>query len=292
MKRWPLAAAAAVLALSACSGPGGAATSSGADSTGPALPESAHIDGMFPVGDRELYLTCSGSGEPTILLESGEGMDSGALYPIRAMLDSTTHVCSYDRAGLGMSADAPLPRDADQLAADLNGLLGSANVPGPFVLIGHSLGGLLVQHYARAYPDDVRGVVAMNPVPPYDRARELMFPLMTEEERAGEVQYFSGQNAEGIDHEASAEQLNSRQVPGGVPFHLVISTVAQCPETDDSCGRSYPGYEQIMEAVAAEWPEGQFTRVEAGHEIYADDLDAVLAAIDDVLERAGYPDVL
>src|SRR3712207_446601 len=140
MKRWPLAAAAGVLALSACSAPGGA--TSEADSTGPALPESAHIDGMFPVGDRELYLTCSGSGEPTILLEGGEGMASDALYPIRAMLDSSAHVCSYDRAGIGMSPDAPLPRDADQLTADLNGLLKAANVPGPFVLVGHSLGGL------------------------------------------------------------------------------------------------------------------------------------------------------
>jgi Serine aminopeptidase, S33 len=292
MKRWPLAAAAAVLALSACSGPGGADTSSEADSTAPALPESEHIDGMFPVGDRELYLTCSGSGEPTILLEGGEAMDSGALYPIRAMLDSAAHVCSYDRAGLGMSPAAPLPRDADQMTADLNELLTAAKVPGPIVLVGHSTGGFLVQHYARTHPDDVRGVVAMNPVPPYDQARELMFPLMTEEERAGEVGYFGGANEEGIDYEASTEQLRSTQVPDGVAFHLVISTDAQCADPDDICGRSYPGYEQIMQSVADEWPDGEFTQVEAGHEIHADDLEAVLAAIDDVLERAGYPDVL
>ena len=108
MKRWLLTAAAAVLTLSGCSGPGGggAGTGTGTDSTGPALPESAHIDGRFPVGDRELYLTCSGSGQPTILLESGEGQDSGALYPIRAALDSQAHVCSYDRANIGMSGAA------------------------------------------------------------------------------------------------------------------------------------------------------------------------------------------
>jgi pimeloyl-ACP methyl ester carboxylesterase len=178
------------------------------------------------------------------------------------------------------------------MTADLNELLKSAQVPGPFVLIGSSAGGLLAQHYARAYPGDVRGVVSMNPVPPYEQERELMFPLMTEDERADEVQYFSGQNEEGIDYETFSKQLASKPVPGGVPFALLISTAAQCADPDDICGRSYPGYEQIMKAVAAEWPDGTFTEVESGHEIHLDALDAVMKAVDDVLNRAGYADVL
>jgi pimeloyl-ACP methyl ester carboxylesterase len=291
MTRWPIAAAALMLLLSACTGPGGGAGGAADRDSDPVLPESEHIDGMFSVGDRELYLTCSGSGEPTILLEGGEGMSSDALYPIRAMLDSTAHVCSYDRANLGQSGEAPLPRTADQVADDLNHLLDAAEVPGPFVLVGHSAGGFFVQHYARAYPDDVRGVVALNPVPPYDQARELMFPLMTEEERAGEVRYFGGDNQEGIDYETSTEELKALKVPDRMPFQLVISTSAQCASEDDICGRSYPGYEQAMEAVAAEWG-AEVTEVDAGHELYVDDPEAVLAALDDLLERAGYPDVL
>jgi thioesterase domain-containing protein len=293
MKRWPLAVAALVLALSACSGPGGAPGTSGTDSTGPALPESAHIDGMFPIGDRELYLTCSGSGEPTVLLESGEGQDSGTLYPLRAALDTHAHVCSYDRANIGMSGPAETPRSAEQMSADLEALLESAGVPGPLVLVGHSAGGMLVQHYARTHLDQVIGVVAMNPVPRYDWAQELMFPEMTEEERVSETAYFQGENAEQLDYATSSEQLAEAPRPGQLPFTVVISTAAQCAEPDDICSRTYAGYEAVMTETAREWDHSNVLQVEgAGHEIYADNIEAVLSPINDILVSGGYEPVL
>jgi pimeloyl-ACP methyl ester carboxylesterase len=288
MKRWPLGAAAAVLALSACSAPGGAGNSTG-DPTGPALPESAHIDGMFSIGDRELYLSCSGSGEPTILLESGESQGSDALYPIRAATDTRAHVCSYDRANIGMSGPADTPRSVEQISADLEALLRVAGVPGPFVLVGHSAGGMFVQHYARTHLDQVLGVVAMNPVPRYDWVQELMFPEMTEEERAAETGYYEGDNAEAIDYAASSEQLAAAPAPGQLPFTVVVSTDVQCAAPDDTCSRTYPAYEAIMTETAREWDHSAVVQAPgAGHDIHVDNIDAVLSAINDILVTGGY----
>ena len=66
---------------------------------------------------------------------------------------------------------------------------------------------------------------------------------------------------------------------------MLISTIAQCPSPNDICERTYPAYEAIMKAVSQEWPDGGFSQVESGHEIYLSDLEAVLAAVDDVLAR-------
>jgi pimeloyl-ACP methyl ester carboxylesterase len=85
--------------------------------------------------------------------------------PVRQAFDLRVRVCAYDRANTGASGAAPTPRAATAVAADLNGLLAAAQMPGPYVLVGHSAGGMFVQSYARRYPDSVVGLVAMHPVP-------------------------------------------------------------------------------------------------------------------------------
>ena len=79
----------------------------------------------------------------------------------------TTRVCTYDRAGMGWSDPGPLPRDAAQFARELHTLLQNAQIPGPYILVGHSLGGLPVRVFVHEYPSEVAGVVlieSMNPV--------------------------------------------------------------------------------------------------------------------------------
>ena len=84
------------------------------------------------------------------------------------------------------------PRAASEIVADLNALLSAASVPGPYVLVGHSAGGMFVQMYARTFPENVAGVIAMNPVPPFAEWREQGFLEMTKQERAGEIAYYEG----------------------------------------------------------------------------------------------------
>jgi pimeloyl-ACP methyl ester carboxylesterase len=243
------------------------------------------ISGTFEANGRELFIDCIGQGSPTFVLEAGEGVPSDAMSGLKQALAERGTACSYDRANTGQSGSAPTPRTAAEIVADLNALLSAASVPGPYVLVGHSAGGMFVQMYARMFPEDVAGVIAMNPVPPFGEWRAQGFPEMTKQERADEIAYYAGENGESFDYRVSSEQIAEAPAPPDVPFEMLISTIAQCDSPDDICGRTYPAYEAITEALSEEWPDGGFSQVESGHEIYVSDLEAVLAVVDDVLAR-------
>ena len=148
-------------------------------------------------------------------------------------------MCSYDRANQGQSRSATTPRTADDLVQDLHGLLVAAKVPGPYLLVGHLAGGLLVQAYAAAYPGEVAGVVALNPVPPWGSG-QLAASGRCSEERLGETDYFAGENGESLKYRDISERIEGLGVPSGIPFHVLISTTSQCDSPDDICGRTYP----------------------------------------------------
>ncbi len=121
---------------------------------------------LVDVGGHRMHLHCTGSGSPTVILEPGQGgasSDFGWVAPTVAR-DST--VCVYDRAGRGWSDPADGPQDAARIAADLHTLLERAQVPGPYVLAGHSFGGLYVQTFAATYPDQVAGLVLLDSTAP------------------------------------------------------------------------------------------------------------------------------
>jgi pimeloyl-ACP methyl ester carboxylesterase len=121
---------------------------------------------LVDVGGYRLHIYCTGQGGPTVILD--------ALFPgtvsnwawVQPDIARTTRVCAYDRAGLGWSDRGPTPRDARQHARELHTLLTNAQIPGPYVLVGHSLGGLSVRTFADGYPDRVAGMAlieASNP---------------------------------------------------------------------------------------------------------------------------------
>jgi pimeloyl-ACP methyl ester carboxylesterase len=262
----------------------------GSRSGAPETATGTDITGTFTVADRELFITCTGSGLPTVVLESGDGVPADVMHQaLTPDLSRQVRVCSYDRANTGRSGTgAPLPRRSQEVLTDLHDLLDAAEVPAPYVLVGHSAGGMIVQAYARNYPDSIAGVVAINPVPPWRAWEERAFPAMTPGERRAESAYFRGGEggSEGFDYREISAQYDDLQEPR-VPFHLLISTVAQCESLDDICGRTYPAYAATMRQIADAWPEGRFDQTVSGHEIYLDDPDAVLSAIDDVLRRAA-----
>jgi pimeloyl-ACP methyl ester carboxylesterase len=151
---------------------------------------------------------------------------------------------------------------------DLHTLLLAAKVPGPYMLVGQSAGATFAQLYARTYPDEVAGVVAMNPVPLAGSWLTDALPLMTEPERADEEAYYRGElNEEAFDWNASSAQMDAAPPPD-VPFLLLISTIAQCDSPDDVCGRTYGVYEDVMQAVADEWPLGRYAQIEGGHAFF------------------------
>ena len=128
---------------------------------------------LVDVGPYRLHLECTGTGAPTVIVEPGGGASAATLGLIAPDVARHTTVCIYDRAGKGWSDAAQTAPDGAQIATDLHTLLERADVPGPYVLAGHSFGGLYVMRYASQYPDEVAGMVLIdstapntNPVPP------------------------------------------------------------------------------------------------------------------------------
>jgi pimeloyl-ACP methyl ester carboxylesterase len=121
----------------------------------------------YDVGGYELHLNCTGSGSPTVVLQSGLGELSPSWARIAPAVAGATRVCAYDRAGQGWSDDAPRIQDGQQGATDLHTLLDRAGENGPLVLVGHSTGGNYAMTYAARYPEQVAGMVLLDASDPY-----------------------------------------------------------------------------------------------------------------------------
>jgi len=117
---------------------------------------------LVDVGGYKLHINCMGEGSPTVILEAGFVESSSSWLFIQPEVAKTTRVCSYDRAGYGWSEPSPHPRTASWRVEELHTLLVNANVQGPYLLVGHSLGGMLVRVYAHTYPDEVVGMVLVD----------------------------------------------------------------------------------------------------------------------------------
>jgi pimeloyl-ACP methyl ester carboxylesterase len=117
---------------------------------------------LVDVGPYRLHLECTGTRGPTVVLEPGGGGSAASMGLIAPAVARDSRVCVYDRAGRGWSDRAASPPDGAQIATDLHTLLNRAHVPGPYVLAGHSFGGLYVRTYAAKYPDEVAGLVLVD----------------------------------------------------------------------------------------------------------------------------------
>ncbi|NTU55284.1 MAG: alpha/beta hydrolase [Anaerolineales bacterium] len=109
-----------------------------------------------------MHIHCVGSGSPTVVIDAGNGSFSIEWMPIQEELSQTTRVCVYDRAGYGWSEAGPQPRDGMQVVSELHDLLRSADESGPYLLVGHSLGGVHVRLFAAQYPDEVAGLILID----------------------------------------------------------------------------------------------------------------------------------
>jgi len=117
---------------------------------------------MVDVGGYRLHINCTGTGSPTVVIESGWGDMSASWGWVQPEVAKTTRICTYDRAGMGWSEASPEPRTAREYAKELHTLLEKANEPGPYVLVGHSMGGFTVIVYAHDYPAEVSGLVLID----------------------------------------------------------------------------------------------------------------------------------
>ncbi len=124
---------------------------------------------MVDIGERSLHLSLhlmdKGSGFP-VIFEAGISATSLSWTEVRSKVEGVARACSYDRACLGWSPPAQSPRTTANIVDDLHALLEAARIPSPVILTGHSFGGMLARAYAARYPDDVAGLVLLDPLSP------------------------------------------------------------------------------------------------------------------------------
>jgi len=121
---------------------------------------------QLDVGGHRLHLLCAGSGTPAVILDAALGASSLSWSLVLPGIARVTQVCAYDRAGMGWSDAGPLPRTAARLASELRELLRVGDVPPPYILVGHSFGGLVTRLFASRYPDDTAGLILLEPAHP------------------------------------------------------------------------------------------------------------------------------
>jgi pimeloyl-ACP methyl ester carboxylesterase len=300
-------------------------------STWPVAAAPVDIAGLVDIGGRRLYLECQGTGSPTIVLEDGAGlgadiwsMDLVEPARPRPMVLPTvagfTRVCAYDRPGIALSVNpatyppeladqptpsrsdpAPMPRAAGDLVADLHALLQAARIPGPYVLAGHSFGGLVARLYASTYPDEVVGLVLVDAAneETYAAWEALLGPTRwaevmtrTEQPPAGLEGY---QDFERLDLNESVAQ--GRQARASRPLHpmpLAVLTHGRPFEAlvpdwpSDAFEHMWLGMQQDLATLV---PQPRLTIAsQSGHGIQQDQPAVVIEAIRQVVAGVWHPD--
>lgn len=117
---------------------------------------------VVDVEGRNLHIYCTGDGSPTVIMENSLAGTSSLWGWVQPEVAKGTRVCAYDRAGSGWSDPGAKPRDGQRVATELHTLLAKAGIAGPYVLVGHSLGGLYARAYAGRYPGEVAGMVLVD----------------------------------------------------------------------------------------------------------------------------------
>jgi pimeloyl-ACP methyl ester carboxylesterase len=257
------------------------------------------LSGLYDIGDgRQLYLSCMGEGGPTVILESGLGDSASPWFGVETAIAGTTRVCSYDRPGTGGGASDPAegPRSAKDAVADLHALLEAAGVPGPYVLVGHSIGGIFVRLYAHTYPDEVAGLVLVDSSHEEQDARleELIGPEAWEQFQQMMAQF---PNPEGMDLGATLDEMRAARESGPLPTMPLVVVTAGQPQVSPMMPPEWPAEEQfaihqeLQVDLASLIPGGvQVIAEQSSHYVHQSQPDIVIDAIEQVVMGARDPD--
>jgi pimeloyl-ACP methyl ester carboxylesterase len=282
---------------------------------------------VLPDG-RRMHIVCSGEGSPVVLLDYGAGgtmkRDWGDLATLAAE-KAQTKVCAYDRAGRGLSDPAALPRDAAAVADDIDAMLTAANLPPPYILVGHSMGSYHIRQYANTRADRTAGLVLVDPsgdgqlarfnavIPKVQQMQDEMFKAQAElqcitrlrEKPVAPDDPFA-QQCGGNDPEAllatkseidsmpgaSTEQLTqSRRAYGAMPVIVLTRGDYEKDMPPNFTAEDRAAMKSVWESLHAEMAAlstaGEQRHIPgAGHYIQRDNPEAVLTAIADVVAKA------
>lgn len=239
-----------------------------------------------PLGSRS-YVR-AGVGSPTVLFESGLGNGKEAWAQVFNDISAHTQAVAYDRAGYGQSEPSTRPRDGYQIVRELRAMLAAENIPPPYVLVGHSLGGMIVKLFARTYPEEVVGVVLVD-------ARHSEFAMRCQQlgvhrllHSPPSVLFMLSRNA--MQGELKAAHVTSRQARRAGPFPsvplIVLTQRAAASKWPGGLGKVWGAAQRNMVKLSA---LGRFKVAEgSGHNVHQDRPDMVVRAVLNVVKAARY----
>lgn len=241
--------------------------------------------GMVDVGTHRLRIECQGTGSPAVILESGLAQPMATWGSVPSEVAKFTTVCSYDRSGIGDSDRGPGPRTSQRMADELHLLLLAARITGPYVLVGHSFGALNVRVYANKFPDDVAGLVLLDPLTEdqTNRFAALLAPPLREDFLAKDINNF-----EKADITTSEDQVRAIMVPPAVPT-IVLTARFESAMDGMNSPQTEQAWNEMQAQLAARFPKGKQILVkDSGHFIQQDQPDAVVKAIREVFSSTRH----
>jgi pimeloyl-ACP methyl ester carboxylesterase len=263
---------------------------------------------MVDVGGFRLNISCVGTDSPTVVIDVGWGDTSSSWSSwVQPEVAKTTRVCTYDRAGIGFSEAGPLPRSAKQFAQELHTLLHKGEVPGPYVVLGHSMGGLTARVFAHDYAGEVAGVVlieSMSPssakpsasgtseASPQDDGQSTVDWLLTLPARIGLVRLLSGPSSAStaftVTPRASQTVIDEgRGMPAGLAQAGAVKSLGSVPLIVLSRG---PDQDQDWQKMQTEMLQlsansKQLFAEKSGHNVQFDQPEAAVGAIVQMVEQ-------
>lgn len=264
-------------------------------SSGASVPTNGDFAGLIDIGEgRAMYLECSGTGSPTVVLISGNGLGADgwrysggsetdednpptqndeAVYPTTAKF---TRVCAYDRPGTQLlgggrsrSSTVEQPTTVQGDAADLHALLTAAGIHRPYVLVGHSLGGFIATIYARTFPHDVTGIVLVDAASQY--LKTTLGPAVFSQWAKAFLSIPSNPDREAPDMVAGAEAINSLAPLPPMPASVLTAEPwpFAFPSGDGEPKRDYwPQWFEAQGILAKSLNATHITQTKSGHDIF------------------------
>ncbi|GAB4227203.1 MAG: alpha/beta hydrolase [Acidobacteriota bacterium] len=230
-----------------------------------------------------LHATVAGSGRPVVVLESGLGEDSGLWQRVLPLIARDTTVVAYDRAGLGRSPDRGAPRDGATMVDELRALLRAAELPPPYVLVGHSFGGLLVRIFAGRWPDEVAGLVLVDAT--HEDFPRIERRLRSEAELARlRTLLEMAPPAARREYEELDQTVRDVRTAGPLPDVPLVVIASGRPESDE---RFRTVWDRLQQDLAALSPRGRLVRLPlTTHNIPVDTPAAIAEAVHGIVLEA------
>ena len=255
--------------------------------------QAPRFERLVDVGGRRLYINCSGKapkGIPVVVMDAGMGSTSNAWSLVQPKVAPFARVCSYDRAGMGKSDRAPQRHTSQDIVNDLHHLLVKTGIKPPYVLVGHSLGGMNVRLYASKYPKEVKGMVLVDSTheDETDRMIALLPPQMLQKAKPEDMLI---QSPEDIDFNGSVAQVRAANWHRDIPLIVITRGNATFNPTDYVVPSLAPKFEEIRlelqkDLVRRSSRGKQIIAEKSGHNIHRDQPELVINAIRQVVKEA------